>query len=213
MKTHTLLFTIGFIVIIVAAWLIFKPVKKEVSIPLGANADQIFLTTCTEKIEGVPYQADCGTLVVSELRSDPDANLIALPVKRIHSTNPNPLEPIFYLEGGPGMSNMHFTPPDWMLAQHDVVMVGYRGADGSPKLDCPEISRAIKGVNGDLLSDTSLENLGVAMKTCSSRLEASGVDLKGYTIPEVVNDMESARKLLGYKRIDLLSGSYGTRVA
>ena len=44
-------------------------------------------------------------------------------------------------------------------------------------------------------------------------MEDEGVDLDGYTLPEVIEDMEAARAGLGYERINLLSGSYGTRVA
>lgn len=40
-----------------------------------------------------------------------------------------------------------------------------------------------------------------------------GVDLSGYTIPGVIEDMEAARKALGYGQINLFSESYGTRVA
>jgi pimeloyl-ACP methyl ester carboxylesterase len=94
-----------------------------------------------------------------------------------------------------------------------VVQVGYRGVDGTPKLDCPEVTAAIKGVGNNLLSTESLDHLGEAVEGCSNRLQAEGVDLAGYTIPEVVEDMEAARAALGYERIHLLSQSYGTRVA
>ena len=45
------------------------------------------------------------------------------------------------------------------------------------------------------------------------RLQADGVDLAGYGIPQRVDDLEAARKALGYGRIDLLSESAGTRTA
>ncbi len=44
-------------------------------------------------------------------------------------------------------------------------------------------------------------------------MEASGVDLSWYTIQSVVEDLEVARVRLGYERINLLSESYGTRIA
>jgi len=213
MKLRSLIIIVLLILIILAGWLMFKSLNNRVRIPDGAHADEIFLTPCSERINGKKYDADCGTLVFSELHGNADANLIALPVKRIRSTSSSPAEPIFYLEGGPGSSNMHFTPPTWLLENHDVVMIGYRGVDGSSKLDCAEISRAIKGINGDSLSKESLDNLGAAVKACAARLEDSGVNLQGYTITEVVEDMESARRLLGYEKINLLSQSYGTRVA
>jgi pimeloyl-ACP methyl ester carboxylesterase len=194
-------------------WLLLRPKTESVTIPAVAEAGDIFLKPCPVKIASMTYQADCGALIVPENRSHPVSRLIALPVKRIHSRSDHPQEPIFYLAGGPGQSNMGFQPPAWLLEQHDVVMVGYRGVDGEPKLDCPEVSTAMLGVDGDLLSPASLDNLSAAMQTCAKRLQDSGVDLAGYTIPEVVEDMESARSGLGYSRINLLSESYGTRVA
>ena len=57
----------------------------------------------------------------------------------------SPAEPIFFLGGGPGMSNMTFKPPAWLLADHDVVLVGYRGVDRTPALASPEIAKALRG--------------------------------------------------------------------
>ncbi len=200
-------------VLLLAGLSLFRSKKRAVTVPTGARAGDIFLEPCIVKMGGIRYNADCGTLVVLENRSDPDSRLIALPVKRIHSPSNNPAKPIFYLAGGPGQSNMNFDPPVWLLEWHDVVMVGYRGVDGTSKLDCPEVSDAMTGVNGDLLSPASLDHMSAAMQVCSNRLKAAGVDLGGYTIPEVVKDMETARSALGYARINLLSESYGTRVA
>ena len=100
-----------------------------------------------------------------------------------------------------------------LIENHDIVMVGYRGMDGSVVMECPEMARAITGVGDDLLSEVSLSNFGDAMNQCAQRLQTEGVDLNGYSILEVVEDMESARAVLGYERISLLSESYGTRVA
>ena len=90
----------------------------------------------------VRYRADCGTLVVPENRADPRSRLIALPVTRILARSSHPLAPIFHLNGGPGMTNMTFPQANRLAAQHDVVMVGYRGVDGSSVL---ELSRGDGG--------------------------------------------------------------------
>ncbi len=188
--------------------------EKPVVVPAGAQAGDLSLEPCTYEAEKTKYAADRGTLVVPENRSKAGSRLIALPVKRIHSSSASPAEPIFHLDGGPGASNMAlFEPPAWLLANHDVVLVGYRGVDGTPKLDCPMFAKAVKGLGDDLLSPESLDAIGEAAEDCAAHLQAEGVDLAGYTIPEVVEDMESARDALGYERIDLLSESYGTRIA
>src|SRR5204862_912298 len=48
---------------------------------------------------------------------------------------------------------------------------------------------------------------------CARRLRDDGVDLAAYGLPRQVDDFEAARKALGYKQIDLLSESAGTRTA
>ena len=213
MKPKMIVILVLAVILILAGAILFRPTNRAVTVPAGAHAGEAFLTVCTVRLGGVNYRADCGTLVVPENRSDPASRLIAIPVKRIHSALAGPAEPIFHLSGGPGSSNMSFQPPAWLLENHDIVLVGYRGVDGTPKLDCPEFSKTVNGVDGNVLSPASLDAMGAAMSACASRLQAEGVDLAGYTIPEVVEDMESARTALGYTRIDLLSESYGTRVA
>lgn len=213
MRTKLLLIILATLLLAGSLWLVVQSRQAQVRVPDGAQAGDLSLESCTYKVESVVYQAECGTLVVPENRASSTTRLIALPVKRIHATSADPREPIFHLEGGPGESNMDFDYPHWLLADHDLVLVGYRGVDGTPKLDCPEVAAAITGVSGDLLSTESLDHMGAALEACVNRLEAEGVDLAGYTIPEVVEDMEAARAALGYDRIHLLSQSYGTRVA
>jgi pimeloyl-ACP methyl ester carboxylesterase len=190
-------------------------IDTEQTVPAGAKPGELTLAPCQFKTEDGEYEADCGTLVVPENRAKPDSRLIALPVIRVRATGNTSAEPIFWLTGGPGQNNMKLKPPAWMFARHDFVMVGYRGADGSSVLDCPEYDRVLRSpsAGGDGLSAESLANVAEAMAACAARLQAAGVDLEGYTTPEVVEDLEAARKALGYARVNLSSASYGTRVA
>jgi pimeloyl-ACP methyl ester carboxylesterase len=185
------------------------------TVPAGAKPGELTLEPCTFKTDEAEYEADCGTLVVPENRAKADSRLIALPVIRVRATGNNPAEPVFHLTGGPGQNNMELEPPAWLLANHDVVMVGYRGVNGSSVLDCPEYDRVLRSPSpgGDALSAESLAKVAEAMAECAARLQAEGVDLEGYTTPEVVEDMEAARLALNYERVNLSSGSYGTRVA
>jgi pimeloyl-ACP methyl ester carboxylesterase len=182
-----------------------------VSIPRDAHAGQLTMHPCTYPTENGNYRADCGTLVVAENRADPRSRLIALPVTRILARSSDPLAPIFYLNGGPGISNMTFPQASRLVAQHDVVMVGYRGVDGSSVLNCPEVTAALNS-SSDLLAKASLNAYSEAFASCAKRLERSGVDLAGYTLEEQAGDIEAARVALGYQHIDLLSESAGTRL-
>ena len=162
---------------------------------------------------GKKYKADYGVISVPENRRNSKSRLIHLPVIRIHAISKNINEPLFGLSGGPGRSNMHFSPVDSLLYNHDFVIVGYRGVDGSTVLECPEVSKAFEDGGDDLLSEQSLKKIGNAWAKSSDRLKSSGIDVNGYSIPETIEDLEAVRKALNYNRIDLISESYGTRVA
>jgi pimeloyl-ACP methyl ester carboxylesterase len=184
----------------------------RVSVPAGAHAGQLTLHDCSYGTEDGRYDADCGTLVVPENRADPGSRLIALPVTRIRSRSAHPAEPLFRLEGGPGLTNMSFPRASRYAAVRDVVLVGYRGVDGSVRLDCPEVESALAH-STDILGETSFRSQAKAFRACADRLTGDGVDLAGYGITGQVEDLEAARKALGYDRIDLLSESAGTRTA
>jgi uncharacterized membrane protein YdfJ with MMPL/SSD domain/pimeloyl-ACP methyl ester carboxylesterase len=184
----------------------------KVSVPAGAKAGQLTLHSCHYGTEQGSYSADCGTLVVPENRAKPGSRLVALPVTRIKARSDHPGAPIFRLEGGPGISNMHFKKASRLADNHDVVLVGYRGVDGSVRLDCPEVESALKH-SSDYLGRKSFRRYTQAFRDCASRLRAEGVDLAGYSIPAQVDDLEAARKAFGYGPVDLVSESAGTRTA
>ncbi|MHC4989627.1 MAG: alpha/beta fold hydrolase [Planctomycetota bacterium] len=178
----------------------------------GAQAGDVALVAGVFKLGDTEHRADYGTLTVAENRETPGGRRIELPVVRIRSTDPQPGEPIFLLQGGPGISNIWSSPPAWMLDHHDVVMVGYRGVDGSVSLDCPEVDAAM-GAGRAPLSAENLARVGDAFRACHQRLTETGVDVDRYSMIDVIDDMEDARAALGYEVINLYGESYGTRVA
>ena len=119
---------------------------------------------------------------------------------------------MFRLQGGPGVTNMTFPDASRLADNHDVVLVGYRGIDSSVRLDCPEVSSALKR-STDFLGQKSYRAYSRAFRDCATRLQDDGVELAGYTLPEQADDLEAARRALGYGRIDLVSESAGTRLA
>ena len=182
--------------------------------PADAAAESVVSEAGPFKIGSESYDAVYGTITVPENRSKSTSRLISIPFLRIHSHSKEPAEPVFGFAGGPGATNMSW---DWgkawtFLPEHDFVLVGYRGVDGSTVLDCPEVTVAVKG-GDNLLGEESMKNIGHAWSVSAKRLTAQGVDLDGYTMLETIEDNESVRKALGYERINLLSESYGTRVA
>lgn len=182
------------------------------SVPDGAKAGDLLLHSCTYETEEGNEPADCGVLVVAENRTDPDSRLIALPVVRVRARSGSSAEPIFRLEGGPGITNMDFWQASRYVDHRDLVLVGYRGVDGSTRLDCPEVSSALaKG--SDMLSEQSFLAYADAFRDCAARFAEDGVDVSSYGLVQQVDDMEAARVALGYDKINLLSESAGTRTA
>jgi pimeloyl-ACP methyl ester carboxylesterase len=194
------------------AYLRFVPGSGSVSVPEGAKPGDLILQPCDYATENGSYAADCGTLVVPENRADEQSRLIALPVTRIPARSNHSREPIFILQGGPGHSNMTFDKVSRYADERDVVLVGYRGVDGSARLDCPEVESALSH-STDLASEKTSQAYADAYRACADRLTADGLDLGSYGIAQQVDDMEAARTALGYDRIDLLSESAGTRTA
>jgi len=190
--------------------------ESQITLPTGAKAGDLLLESCTYRSDDVEYEADCGTLVVSENRSNLNSPLIALPLIRIRATGNNPTEPIFRLTGGPGRSNVgESSVVPWLIENHDIVLVGYRGMDGTVRLDCPEVVEVFKtgGGQGNMLSGTSLDENSAAYARCAERLQNEGIDLDGYTVTELIDDIKTARVGLGYERINLISSSFGTNIA
>jgi pimeloyl-ACP methyl ester carboxylesterase len=183
-----------------------------VSVPSGATAGDLILHDCDYATEDGSFAADCGTLVVPENRHKAGSRLIALPVTRIRARSAEPAEPIFRLQGGPGITNMTFPAASRFADRHDVVLVGYRGVEGSSTLDCPEVTSAREHARG-FLTEKAMRADAAAYADCAERLQDDGVDLAGYTLPQRADDLDAARKALGYERVDLLSESAGTRTA
>jgi pimeloyl-ACP methyl ester carboxylesterase len=211
---------VTFVVILIFASVlvtIFGCGSDKLSFPLPADnavAESVVRETRRFEAGADTFDADFGTITVPENRSKASSRLISIPFLRIRSMARTPAEPIFCLAGGPGATNMSWSrhKARTFLSDHDFVLVGYRGVDGSSVLDCPEVADAMKG-DGDLFAEESIMRIGRAWAADARRLTALGIDLDGYTMLETIDDNESVRKALGYERINLLSESYGTRVA
>jgi len=214
MKTNHLLIVLALLTVLLFAGCGAKE-SAPLAVPEGTQAgDLVSLEKCEYQAGDKKVSAECGTLVVSENWDKANSRLIALPVVRIPAKGLDPAEPVFWLAGGPGSPNLTWAPPDWLLEKHDVVMVGYRGVEGTVVLSCSEVNRIVGDYIGKgLASEQARAESILAVKDCAEIHQEAGVDISSYTIPGVVEDMEAARKALGYDQINLFSESYGTRVA
>lgn len=189
------------------------PEATEPAPPSNASSGNLILEPCTYTARDIDFSAQCGWLTVPENRSDLDSRLIHLPVTRVKALDRVGLQPIYYLAGGPGQTNMGFSRLQGLIDRHDIVMVGYRGVDGPVRLECPEYAELLSSPPASLLSQESFDASADAYRRCAQRHFAEGVDLDGYTVTETIDDLESARHAFGDRSVNTLSQSYGTRLA
>jgi pimeloyl-ACP methyl ester carboxylesterase len=88
-----------------------------------------------------------------------------------------------------------------VLIDRDIVLVDQRGTGESNPLDCE--------FDQDRLDADPAESLEL-LRSC---LEGFDADPRLYTTPIAMDDLDEVREYLGYDRINLYGGSYGTRAA
>ncbi len=156
--------------------------------------------------------AQCGMLEVPEDRSKPAGRRIALHVAVLpaNTLSPKP-DPLFILAGGPGQAASSLGPFAALLndvrATRDIVLIDQRGTGRSAPLACKALAP-----DGQLEAAVETDPLPRA-SACAQELAARGVDAAQYTTSAWVADLDAARQALGYSRVNLWGGSYGTRVA
>src|SRR5215813_13532249 len=163
--------------------------------------------------------AEFGTLLVPENRSNQQSNLIELAFVRFKSTAKNPGPPIVYLAGGPGGSGI-FTAkgsrfPLFMALREiaDVIAFDQRGTGYSkPNLGC--FDQLALPLDVAPTREAAINELRENSRSCASYWrDIQRVDLTGYNTNESADDLEDLRKALGANQISLWSISYGTHLA
>jgi len=158
-------------------------------------------------LNGATRLAQCGWYEVAEDRTDPASRKLRLRVVVLPARGSRKADPLFLLAGGPGQAASEAFPLQLpyfagITLHRDLVMIDQRGTGASAPLDC-ELSNQLE----QLVADRALEQLA---NTCRPKLKGA---LDHYTTPEAADDVDEVRRALGYGRINLLGGSYGTRLA
>jgi pimeloyl-ACP methyl ester carboxylesterase len=172
----------------------------------------------------------CGFLTVPLKHAEPDGPKIQIAVAILKSTGANPApEPLVLLNGGPGQGSdgifSAFTDiSDYSLAplleRQDVILVDQRGTGRSqPSLLCPGDSIA-EPSGTPTAGETPVPQPTVNTTEDQVNLYvdclddwSDQIDLSGFNTKENAADFEALRVALGYKQVDLLGISYGTRLA
>lgn len=179
--------------------------------PMASASTRYGVDLAPCQVEGVKEKVRCGVHNVFENRQTSVGRKLPLKIVVIPARRPHPNQgPIFYLAGGPGATATELAS-DLIEAgdsdEHDVVLVDERGSGDGHRLDCP--------------SPGSDNNLGgylagpfdpAAARACSHELEQR-FDLSQYTTANFADDLDEVRKAMGYGKINLAAGSFGTNAA
>ncbi|HEX7181665.1 MAG TPA: alpha/beta fold hydrolase [Thermoanaerobaculia bacterium] len=177
----------------------------------AAPAKKIEMKSCT--LPGLPPESLCGTYEVWENRAARTGRKIPLRVVVIPALGTDKLsDPFVFFTGGPGDSSVE--AGGWISQElkdlrqrRDIFLVDYRGTGGSNPLNCPELQGS-QGVQGFLDDFLPVDKI----RRCAEDL-GKKFDLTQYTSDAAIDDIDEVRAALGYDRINLLGGSYGSRAA
>src|SRR3954466_9905553 len=179
------------------------------TVPPTSPASAVTLKPC--RVEDVKQELLCGTYQVFENRRTGSGRKLPLKIVVIPAQHRHPDQgPVFYMAGGPGESATELASlvAQWGDAEdHDVVLVDERGTGEGHRLDCPPRT-----------SDENLDEYlngpfdAVAARSCHEELSKK-FDLTQYTTPNFADDIDEIRAAMGYDKINLNGGSFGTYAA
>lgn len=163
-------------------------------------------------IEGTSEKVRCGTYEVYENRKSKTGRKISLKIVVFPATGKERApDPFVYIPGGPGSSATEDAP--YVVRQfagirehRDLVFLDQRGTGGSHPLNCHFYNAA------DLQSYLGYFFPLEDVRKCREQLEQKA-DLTLYTTPLAMDDLDEVRAALGYERLNLFGGSYGTRAS
>ena len=169
-----------------------------------------------------------GEIVVPENRQAKASRNIALQFYRIKSRGTPRRSPMFVLPGGPGgyfddgRVAVFKSPPQrgpqkflWeVLEDRDVIFVNQRGARAPDKrYRMFGFMHSGMSLNRPFSQDEVGESIAKSVKRALDQWGKQGMDVAGYDIMNMVEDLEAIRKALDYKTITLRGTSFGSQWA
>jgi pimeloyl-ACP methyl ester carboxylesterase len=168
--------------------------------------------------EGAPVE--CGFVVVPQDHNEPGGSVIRLAtaILRDQSAEHQP-DPVILLAGGPGervVANALALGPTLapLHPNRDLIFFDQRGVGLSePALECPEFVPVMLDALDEEDADVVAQSVFDGFMTCRDHLVNDGHDLSVYTTAQNAADVNAIRIALGYDRINIYGGSYGSLLA
>jgi pimeloyl-ACP methyl ester carboxylesterase len=186
----TSLFLYAWLALLPAASALAAPAKTERSCHLRGAEDALRCVTVPVALD---YAKPAGPTLALHVTIAPALRQAARP------------DPVFVLAGGPGEAGSDVLPLlatafKRVRATRDIVFIDQRGTGRSGKLDCATPP------GSERLSEEQAEAL---VKDC---IATSKAPFSAYTTEAAARDLEQVRRALGYGKVNLWGGSYGTRL-
>lgn len=166
------------------------------------------------RVAGIKNSVLCGTVERALDPARPDGRRISVHYVLVPALARRRLpDPVFLLAGGPGQSAISLAGQSLALLQRlgnrrDLVFVDQRGTGLSAPLHCDEARHA------PLAEQTDPERQVQRLQLCRRQLQSLPYgDLRFFTTPLAMQDLDAVREALGAERINLVAASYGTRAA
>ena len=188
--------------------------------PGAAGAQLTTGTTSVVLQDKTVVRVESGTIQVPESRARPSTRKVTIPFYRLKSEASTPAAPIFLLAGGPGGSWLEQFEAEetnrearFYQSVADVVLFDQGGAGRAPPAMTCEDSAPAPAPDAPL----DIAAVGGIMQRllvqCRDRWQSRGVDLAAYNTVESAADVNDLRLALGYSKITLIGGSYGSHLA
>ncbi|MFC4312899.1 alpha/beta fold hydrolase [Steroidobacter flavus] len=201
-------------------WLGSFPALADSTAPAGTPAGTYISVPDTLSAEDLSVPVERGLFFVPENRADAHSRVIAVhfirfPAARKSAERNRP--PVFVLPGGPGAEfNLSWRPALYLFERlrrtRDVVYVSQRGNPKSRGL-VANLRVNTPSVGWDVPDSPARERerQRQAVKQAITEWTARGMDLRGYDILNVVDDVHELRAALGYDKIVLRGCSFGSQ--
>lgn len=165
----------------------------------------------------VPYEI--GTIYLPENRANPNSRLIGVGFARIKARQPGNAPPVFWLPGGPGLAVLDAFDGSSEAARNRLRSWLTYGAVG----DLVVVEQRGNTLRGEMLRQpgravpldrpfTDVQRREAAVQLARDAVAANpDKDLAGYTIRDCADDVDAVRRALGYGKITLFGGSFGSQ--
>jgi pimeloyl-ACP methyl ester carboxylesterase len=181
--------------------------------PAVQAQDRLSLQAC--RLPGLGTEALCGTLPRPLDPQAPEGTQIDLHVTVLPAVarNKKP-DAVMFFAGGPGQAASELAPQIARLLsrlsnRRDIVLIDQRGTGRSAPLVCDD-----PPPTAPLAEAVDRQRMMARLQACREALQQlPHGDLRHYTTVHAVQDAEAVRQALGLAQVNLVGGSYGTRVA